>query len=65
MTESADIQVTDAKIGEAVQVAMMMARVEVPVIESLSVEAIKGFIKQRLDMLRTLGGLTQEEAQGT
>ena len=63
MTETVDPQVTDAKIGQAAQIALMIARIEVPVIESLSEEAIKRFIKERLDMLRTLGGLTQEEAQ--
>lgn len=63
MAEIHDAQGMDAKIGQAVQVAVMMAQIEVPVIESLSVDAIKGFIKARLEILRTLGGLTQEEAQ--
>jgi hypothetical protein len=53
----------DAKIGLAAQTAVTLARLEVPLAERLTDEEIKPVIKARLDLLQTLGGLTQEETR--
>ena len=54
-------EVSDAKVGQAVQVAVMFARLDTPVTASLSVEVTKRLLKERLVLLRSLGGLTQDE----
>jgi hypothetical protein len=63
MTQMQDPDVTDAKLGRAIQTALTLARLEAPVIENLPMEARKSLIKARLQALMELGGLTAEELQ--
>lgn len=63
MTQMQDPDVTDAKLGRAIQTALTLARLEAPVIENLPMDARKHLIKARLQALKELGGLTAEELQ--
>ena len=54
--------VTDAKVGRAVQIAVLMARIDAPLIRSVPGGVLKNLVKDRVKELRELGALTEDEA---